>query len=66
MTVAIEFADPGSVAIGNGVRLAKTYFPIESWPKSYECPFPTVKDDNYQVMCNILLLKKTQYGLNVF
>jgi desulfoferrodoxin (superoxide reductase-like protein) len=48
VTVALIFAESGSVPIGNGVRLAKTHFPIESWPKSFECPFPTVKDDNYQ------------------
>ena len=50
ITVALEFADTGSVAVGNGVRLAKSHFPIESWPKSHECPFPTVMDDNYQVI----------------
>lgn len=49
VTVALEFSESGSVPVGTGVRLLKTYFPIESWPKSDECPFPTVKDDNYKV-----------------
>ena len=48
-TVALVFAESGSVPIGTGVRLAKAHFPIESWPKSKECPLPTINDDNYKV-----------------
>ena len=49
ITVALEFSESGSVPIGTAVRLAKAHFPIEAWPKSKECPFPTVNDDNYKV-----------------
>lgn len=49
VTVALLFAENDAIPIANGVRLAKTHFPIESWPKSHECPFPTVMDANYKV-----------------
>ena len=49
VTVALEFSESGSVPIGTGMRLGKAYFPIEAWPKSKECPFPTINDDNYKV-----------------
>lgn len=48
VTVVLEFqeSDP---PLGTGLRVGKTHFPIEAYPKSHECPFPTVKDDNYKV-----------------
>lgn len=48
-TVVLMYAEVGSIASVAGGRLAKTHFPIESWPKSNECPYPTVKDENYKV-----------------
>ena len=57
VTVALEFLESGSVSVGTGVRLAKTHFPIESWPKSDECPFPTINDDNYKV--NIIIFSSS-------
>ena len=50
VTVVILFAESGAIPAVGGVRLAKTHFPIESWPKSHECPFPTINDDNYKVI----------------
>ncbi len=49
-TVVLLYAETGSIPSVAGGRLAKTYFPIEAWPKSHECPFPTVNDDNYKVI----------------
>lgn len=49
VTVVLQFSEQGAAEGVAGVRLAKTYFPIEAWPKSHECPFPTVNDKNYQV-----------------
>ena len=48
VTVVLEFqgSDP---PLGTGLRIGKAHFPIEAYPKSHECPFPTVKDDNYKV-----------------
>ena len=48
-TVVLQYAESGAGESVAGGRLAKTHFPIESWPKSHECPFPTVNDNNYQV-----------------
>ena len=48
-TVVLVYAETGSVPSVAGGRLAKTHFPIESWPKSHECPYPTIMDDNYKV-----------------
>ena len=48
-TVVLMYAESGSVPSVAGGRLAKTHFPIEAWPKSHECPYPTIKDDNYKV-----------------
>lgn len=48
-TVVLTYAESGSVPSAAGGRFAKTYFPIESWPKSHECPFPTIEDTNYKV-----------------
>lgn len=50
VTVVLQYAEQGAVESVSGSRVAKAYFPIESWPKSHECPFPTVNDANYQVM----------------
>ena len=48
-TVVLMYAESGTVPSVAGGRLAKTHFPIEAWPKSHECPYPTIKDDNYKV-----------------
>ena len=48
-TVVLQYAETGAGESVAGGRVAKTHFPIESWPKSHECPFPTVNDDNYKV-----------------
>lgn len=48
-TVVLQYQEAGAAESVAGGRLAKTHFPIESWPKSHECPFPTINDDNYQV-----------------
>ena len=48
-TVVLIYAEVGSIPSVAGGRLAKTHFPIESWPKSSECPYPTVNDKNYKV-----------------
>ena len=48
-TVVLQYEESGAVESVAGGRVAKTHFPIESWPKSFECPFPTVKDEDYQV-----------------
>lgn len=52
-TVVLEFqeSDP---PLGTGLRVGKAHFPIEAYPKSHECPFPTVKDDNYKVYVNLI------------
>ena len=49
-TVVLIYAESGSIPSVAGGRLAKTHFPIEAWPKSHECPYPTIKDDNYKVL----------------
>ena len=51
VTVVLQFSEEGAAEGVAGVRVAKTHFPIEAWPKSHECPFPTVNDKNYEV-CN--------------
>ena len=48
-TVVLVYAESGSVPSVAGGRLAKPHFPIEAWPKSSECPYPTVNDHNYKV-----------------
>ena len=48
-TVVLQYANPGTPESVAGGRVTKAHFPIESWPKSYECPFPTVNDGNYKV-----------------
>ena len=48
-TVVLQFAEAGAPESVAGGRLLRTHFPIEAWPKSKECPFPTVNDDNYKV-----------------
>ena len=48
-TVVLQYAEGGAVESVAGGRLGKTHFPIEAWPKSHECPFPTVEDKNYKV-----------------
>ena len=52
-TVVLVYAEASSVPSVAGGRLAKTHFPIESWPKSHECPYPTIMDDNYKVYASI-------------
>lgn len=47
-TVVLQYAESGAAESVAGGRVAKTHFPIEAWPKSKECPFPTVKDNNYK------------------
>lgn len=47
VTVVLEFQGSDQ-PLGTGLRVAKAHFPIEAYPKSHECPFPTVKDDNYK------------------
>lgn len=47
--MVLQYADPGTPESVAGGRVAKAHFPIESWPKSHECPFPTVNDGNYKV-----------------
>ena len=54
-TVVLQYAESGAGESVAGGRLAKTHFPIESWPKSHECPFPTVNDHNYKV-CQPLMI----------
>ena len=54
-TVVLQYAESGAGESVAGGRLAKTHFPIESWPKSQECPFPTVNDHNYQVCQHVIL-----------
>ena len=49
ITAVIMYAESGENPSAAGVRLAKPHFPIEAWPKSSECPFPTVNDKNYEV-----------------
>ena len=49
-TVVLQYAESGAAESVAGGRVAKTHFPIEAWPKSKECPFPTVKDNNYKVI----------------
>ena len=48
-TVVLQYAEGGAPESAAGGRLMRTHFPIEAWPKSSECPFPTVNDDNYKV-----------------
>lgn len=47
MTAVVIYKESGAVPSVAGVRVAVPHFPIESWPKSDECPFPTMNDDNY-------------------
>jgi hypothetical protein len=60
------YAESGSVPSVAGGRLAKTHFPIESWPKSHECPYPTIKDDNYKVNKRIDTKHVANYHDTVF
>ena len=48
-TVVLQYAESGVPESVAGGRLLKAHFPIESWPKSSECPFPTINDDNFKV-----------------
>ena len=48
-TLVIQYSEEGvppAVAAG---RIAKTYFAIESWETTSDCPYPTINDANYQV-----------------
>ena len=54
-TVVLQYADQGAAESVAGGRLGKTHYPIEAWPKSHECPFPTVEDDNYKVHIRVLV-----------
>ncbi|KAA0150435.1 hypothetical protein FNF29_05238 [Cafeteria roenbergensis] len=47
VTVKVAFAD-GTAAIAGARRLVE-FFPVETWPKSSECPYPTVNDTNYAI-----------------
>ena len=47
-TVAVVFAEKDNLVSVAAGRVAKTHFPIESWPKSDECPYPTINDSNYE------------------
>ncbi len=47
-TVVVEYAD-AEAAVGVG-RVMRTFFPIEAWPNSNECPFPGGDDENYASM----------------
>ena len=49
-TVVLIYSESGSIPSVAGGRLAKAHFPIEAWPKSHECPYPTIEDDNYKVI----------------
>ncbi|MFO7736276.1 MAG: hypothetical protein R6W70_08715, partial [bacterium] len=55
-TVTVEFnnADP-TTSVG---RIIKPFYPVESWPKTSNCPFPGVNDENFQ--------KHTQAGFDTF
>lgn len=48
MTVVVTYKESGSIPSVAGSRVAVPHFPIESWPKSDECPFPTMNDKNYE------------------
>ena len=69
VTAVLQYAEGGSAESVAGVRVAKAYFPIEAWPKSHECPFPTVNDTNYKVSvytCQLLrfiYLSGSQYNI---
>ena len=52
-TVVLMYAESGAVPSVAGGRLAKPHFPIEAWPKSNECPFPTINDKNYKVQIKV-------------
>ena len=56
VTVVLLYSESGAMHSAAGVRLAKTHFPIESWPKSKECPFPKVNDANYKVYTYVVLV----------
>jgi hypothetical protein len=47
LTARVQF-DDGTVAVA-GIRRQKEFFPMETWPKSSECPYPTVNDTNYRI-----------------
>ena len=49
VTVVLQYAESGAAESVAGCRVAKSHFPIEAWPKSAECPFPTVNTKNYEV-----------------
>ena len=46
-TVVVSYAEQGSVPSVGGGRHMKTFFPIESWPHSTDCPYPTINTTNY-------------------
>lgn len=48
-TVMLQYVESDAAESVAGGRIAKAHFPIESWPKSSECPFPTINDSNFQV-----------------
>ena len=49
MTVVIYKESEAAPSVA-GSWVAVPHFPIESWPKSDECPFPTMNDANYQFL----------------
>ena len=59
-TVVLLYNEAGAVPSVAGGRLAKIYFPIESWLKSHKCPFPTINDDNYKVSAFTVLAHMSQ------
>ena len=46
-TVVVSYAEQGSLASVGGGRHMKTFFPIESWPHSVDCPYPTINTSKY-------------------
>ena len=51
-TVVLQYVENDAAESVAGGRIPKAHFPIESWPKSSECPFPTINDSNFEVLFN--------------
>lgn len=47
-TVVVDYAEAGTVPSVGGARLQKPYFPIETWPRSSDCPYPTINNATYE------------------
>lgn len=58
------FAD-SPTPIGYGTRIIRGIFPLECWPSSSDCPFPTINNTNYdfhrQLSINTFFVSNEDY-----